>query len=112
MIFISLLSLLLLLFPFTRGFSMEKKQFIINSKVPICKNCVYFKPYKYDEKFYDLGKCTKFGKIDIVSGIIEYKYACNCRTSDNLCSFNGTYYEERKHPNITLSIFQSEFLNE
>jgi len=110
MIFISLL--LLLLFPFTTGFSMEKKQFIINSKVPICKNCVYFKPFKNDEKYYDLGKCTKFGKIDIVSGIIEYKYACNCRTSDNLCSFNGTYYEERKHPNITLSIFQSELLNE
>ena len=103
---------ILLLFTFTTVFSMEKKQFIINSKVPICKNCVYFKPYKNDEKFYDLGKCRKFGKIDIVSGIIEYKYAYNCRTSDNLCSFNGTYYEERKHPNITLSILQSEWLNE
>lgn len=38
--------LLLLLFPFTTVFSIEK-QFITNSKVPICKNCVYFKPYKY-----------------------------------------------------------------
>lgn len=104
--------LLLFTFTFTRVFSMENKQFIINSKVPICKNCVYFKPYKYDEKFYDLGKCTKFGKMDIVSGIIEYKYACNCRTSNDLCSFNGTFYEERKHPNITLSILQSEWLNE
>ena len=101
-----------LLLLFTTVFSMEKKQFIINSKVPICKNCVYFKPYKYDEKFYDLGKCTKFGKMDIISGIIEYKYACNCRTSNDLCSFNGTYYEERKHQNITLSILQSEWLNE
>ena len=91
---------ILLLLTFTTVFSIEK-QFITNSKVPICKNCVYFKPYKHDEKFYDLGKCTKFGKMDILSGIIEYKYAYNCRTSDNLCSFNGTYYEERKHPNIT-----------
>jgi len=104
--------ILLLLFAVTTVFSMEKKQFIINSKVPICKNCVYFKPYKNDKKFYDLGKCTKFGKMDILSGIIEYKYASSCRTSDDLCSFNGTYYEERKHPNITLSIFQSEWLNE
>jgi hypothetical protein len=89
---------------------MEKKQFIINSKVPICKNCVYFKPY--DAKFYDLGKCTKFGTMDIFSGIIEYKYAYNCRTRNDLCSFNGTYYEERKHPNITLQIIQNESLNE
>jgi len=102
----------ILLFTFTIVFSMEKTQFIINSKVPICKNCVYFKPYKYDEKFYDLGKCTKFGTMDILSGIIEYKYAYSCRTNVDLCSFNGTYYEERKHPNITLSILQSEWLNE
>ena len=101
-----------LLLLFTTVFSMEKKQFIINSKVPICKNCVYFKPYKNDEKIYDLGKCTKFGKMDILSGIIEYNYAYNCRTNNDLCSFNGTYYEERKHPNITLQILQSELLNE
>lgn len=104
--------ILLLLFTFRRVFSMEKKQFIINSKIPICKNCVYFSPYKNDKSFYHLGKCTKFGNMDIVSGIIEYKYAYNCRTSGDLCSFNGTYYEERKHPNITLSILQSEWLNE
>jgi len=102
--------LLLLFTTTTTVFSMEKKQFIINSKVPICKNCVYFKPY--DEKSYHLGKCTKFGNMDILSGIIEYNYAYTCRTSNNLCSFNGTYYEERKHPNITLSIFQSEWFDE
>ena len=102
----------ILLLLFTTVFSMEKKQFIINSKVPICKNCVYFKPYKNDEKIYDLGKCTKFGKMDILSGIIEYNYAYTCRISNDLCSFNGTYYEERKHPNITLQILQSELLNE
>lgn len=100
----------ILLFTFTTVFSMEKKQFTINSKVPICKNCVYFKPY--DEKIYDLGKCTKFGKMDVLSGIIEYNYAYNCRTNNDLCSFNGRYYEERKHPNITLQILQSELSTE
>jgi len=99
-----------LLLLFTTVFSMEKKQFIINSKVPICKNCVYFKPY--NDKIFHLGKCTKFGKMDILSGIIEYNYAYTCRISNDLCSFNGTYYEERKHPNITLHILQSELLNE
>ena len=99
---------ILLLFTFTTVFSMEKNQFIINFKVPICKKCVYFKPYKFDGKCFDLGRCTKFGHMDIVSGIIEYKYASNCRTDKNLCSFNGTYYEERKHENITLNILQNE----
>jgi hypothetical protein len=50
--------------------------------------------------------------MDIVSGIIEYNYASNCRTNSDLCSFNGTYYEERKHPNITLNILQNELLND
>ena len=100
--------ILLLLYIFITVFSIGKNQFIKNLNVPICKNCVYFTPYKNDEKFFDLGKCTKFGKMDILSGIIEYKYAYNCRTDDNHCSLNGTYYEERKHENITLSIFQSK----
>jgi len=102
MIFVLLLNI------FITAFSIETKQFIKNFNVPICKNCVYFRPYKNDVKFYDLGKCTKFGKMDIISGIIEYNYAFNCRTSEDLCSFNGSFFEERKHSNITLSIIQSE----
>jgi hypothetical protein len=102
MIFVLLLNI------FITAFSIETKQFIKNFNVPICKNCVYFRPYKNDVKFYNLGKCTKFGKMDIISGIIEYNYAFNCRTSEDLCSFNGSFFEERKHSNITLSIIQSE----
>jgi hypothetical protein len=102
----------LLLYTFLTAFSIENKQFIKNFNVPICKNCVYFRPYKNDVQLFDLGKCTKFGKMDIISGIIAYKYAFDCRNSENLCTFNGTFFEERKHPNITLSILQSEWLNE
>lgn len=101
-----------LLYTFLTAFSIENKQFIKNFNVPICKNCVYFRPYQNDVQLFDLGKCTKFGKIDIISGIITYNYAANCRNSENLCSFNGTFFEERKHPNITLSITQNELLNE
>jgi hypothetical protein len=102
----------LLLYIFLTAFSIENKQFIKNYNVPICKNCVYFRPYKNDVNFYDLGQCTKFGKMDIISGLIDYKYAFSCRNNENLCSFNGTLFEERKHPNITLSIIQNELLNE
>ena len=92
---------------FVTACSIENRQFIQNSNVPLCKNCVYFQKYKYPE-YYDLGKCTKFGKMDIVSGEIKYEYAYRSRNDDKLCSFNGTYFEERKHPDITLSIFQKE----
>ena len=93
---------------FVTASSIEKTQFIQNSNVPLCKNCVYFQKYKMPE-FYDLGKCTKFGKMDIVSGEIEYQYAYTSRNNKDLCSFNGTYFEERKHPDITMSILQNEW---
>lgn len=102
--FIALFSLFIK--PMT-SLSIEKTQFIQNSNVPLCKNCVYFKAYRNPE-FYDLGKCTKFGKMDIISGEILYQYAYTSRNDKDLCSFNGTYFEERKHPAITLSIFQKE----
>lgn len=89
-------------------FSMETKRFIENSNVPLCKNCVYFKPYKHPEH-YDLGRCTKFGKMDIISGNIDYEYAYQCRNNEKCCGFNGTYFEERKYPDITLSILQNEW---
>jgi hypothetical protein len=90
-----------------KSLSIEKTQFIQNVNVPLCKNCVYFNDYKLPG-FYDLGKCTKFGKMDIISGEITYEYAYSSRNDKDLCSFNGTYFEERKHPDITLSIFQKE----
>jgi hypothetical protein len=99
---------IILFFLFVKTLSIENKQFTKNSNVPLCRNCVYFKKHKYPD-FFDLGKCTKFGKMDVVSGEIDYKYAYINRNNNVSCGNNGTYFEERKYENITLSILQNDW---
>lgn len=99
---------IILFYLFITSLSIENKPFIKNSNVPLCKNCVYFKSYKHPE-YFDLGRCTKFGKMDIISGVIEYQYAYTCRNNENCCGINGTYFEERKYPDVTMFITQNDW---
>ena len=45
-------------------------------KFPLCKDCKFF----ISDKNISIGKCKKFGSLDLVTGEIEYKYAAVCRT--------------------------------
>jgi hypothetical protein len=74
---------------------------IRNKDLPICSNCLYFiehtNNYPYDpipsnEKY---GKCKKFGEVDLVTGIIEYDFAKNCRLNDNKCGTLGSEYKNK-----------------
>lgn len=102
------MKVIVLFYLFITTLSIENKRFIENINVPLCKNCLYFTHHKYPE-FFDLGRCTKFGKMDIVSGEIDYQYAYTRRNNDKFCGYNGTYFEERKYPDITLSITQNDW---
>ena len=64
--------------------------FIDRSNVPSCVNCRFFIPAT--DLYY--AKCAKFGTKDMVSGVVEHKYASICRDSSNLCREDGRYYEE------------------
>ena len=73
--------------------------FIKNSNLPSCANCVHFLKYKNGEPHninigleFDLGKCSQFGKKDIISDIITYDYASHCRDDKDQCDKNGKYY--------------------
>jgi hypothetical protein len=58
-------------------------------KIPnLCKNCKYI---KYFANMH-YSKCTKFGRIDLVSGDIRYDYASTAR--EFTCK--GKYYEEKE----------------
>jgi hypothetical protein len=80
-----------------KSFSTDKT-FIRNKNFPACINCINFighsNNYPYDElpsdKLY--GKCTKFGQIDIITGLTEYDYAKHCRDDNNKCGKNGSEY--------------------
>jgi len=75
------------------------KVFIQNSHSPICLNCVHFirptelqKEYRDDYEGY--GKCKKFGKMNLITGEIEYDLARHCRLDDNMCGSLGKEYTE------------------
>ena len=74
------------------------KYFIRNKELPLCINCLHFiehkNNYPYDslpnDKLY--GRCRKFGEIDIITGLIEYDYAKNCRDDNNKCGKTALEY--------------------
>jgi len=55
----------------------------------ICKNCAYFRELRGQAA---LGKCTKFGIKNIVTGNINYTGAYEVRTDDELCGKSGKYF--------------------
>jgi hypothetical protein len=72
--------------------------FIRNKNFPTCINCLYFiedkTNYPYDsipndEKY---GRCKKFGEVNLITGIIDYDLASNCRLNDNKCGIIGLEY--------------------
>ena len=64
--------------------------FIKNVDKPICKDCKYF---KYDSIYndYEYGKCTKFGRKNLIDGKIIFEDVQIARLQD--CTVNGTYFE-------------------
>jgi hypothetical protein len=51
----------------------------------------------YSDKFdigKHMGKCSLYGKINLVTGEIEHEYASVVRSIDNMCGLNGTHFED------------------
>ena len=79
-------------------FSWYAMAFIHNTRVenvekPVCQQCRYFRNSFLDDP--NFGKCTQFGKKNIVSGIIRHEYAELCRKNPQQCGVNGTYFERK-----------------
>jgi hypothetical protein len=66
-------------------------QTIKNLDKPVCKDCIYFKNDYFLSP--NIGKCTKFGYKNIMSGEIFYEFAEICRNDEKKCGVNGTYYK-------------------
>jgi hypothetical protein len=64
--------------------------FIKNIDKPICKDCKYFKSDTF-YKEYAFGRCTKFGKKDLITGKIIFEDVTTARAQD--CGVNATYFE-------------------
>jgi len=81
-------------------FSQIHSHIIKTPSVPLCKNCIFFKPYDYldnkeDDYKYSLGKCHRFYRINEKDGIPIYSHAFLCRNDETLCGYNGNQYKEK-----------------
>lgn len=72
--------------------------FIVKTKNP-CIKCVNYIQYKYGdpyEELYDsetrIGKCSLFGKENIVTGVVEHDNAFVCRNTADKCGEKGKYF--------------------
>ena len=78
-----------------------EKIFIRKKDLPICSKCLHFiehtNNYPYDPIPRDeqYGRCKKFGEVNMVTGIIEYDLASNCRSNVNKCGIFGSEYTEK-----------------
>jgi hypothetical protein len=74
------------------------KNFIRNTELPICSNCLHFiehtNNYPYDSIPSDeqYGRCKKFGELNIITGVINYDFAMSCRLNNNKCGNLGSEY--------------------
>lgn len=91
-----LINFLILNRTFTTG-----KIFIRNRDLSICSNCLHFiehtSNYPYDPIPSDeqYGRCKKFGEVNLITGIIEYDLAKNCRLTVTKCGNLASEYTEK-----------------
>lgn len=74
-------------------FNLCADAFIITTNVKdikLCKNCKYFIESEYNEK---LGKCTKYGIVNEITGDVISPLACIARKSQFLCGPTAKGYE-------------------
>ncbi len=80
------------------------KIFIRNRGLSICSNCLHFiehtNKYPYDPIPTDeqYGRCKKFGEVNLITGVIEYDLAKNCRLNVSKCGNFGSEYTEKIKP--------------
>jgi hypothetical protein len=73
--------------------------FIRNKELPICLNCVHFIEHKNNYPYDPIpsdeqhGKCKKFGEVNLITGMIKYDLAKDCRLNANACGKGGVEYK-------------------
>ena len=72
---------------------------IENLNVPICRNCVHFKPSTSGVEY---GRCSQFGRKNIVTGDIYIDYADFCRNNESLCGKEGKLFLQETRGRLIL----------
>ena len=86
-----------------KAFSTGYTEFIRNKNLPICVNCLHFiehtnnYPYDPQPSDKDYGRCKKFGEVNVITGLIDYDFAKNCRDDNKKCGKTGSEYKDLKN---------------
>jgi hypothetical protein len=68
---------------------------------PFCVNCAHFIPHKNNYPYDPIpsdsvyGKCRKFFDVNLVTGIVKYKYAIDCRIDNDKCDVDAKEFMEK-----------------
>jgi len=86
--------------------SIFKRSFTKTNKKNInlfCANCIYFNEYQnfypYDllpNKVIYKSTCRKFVTTNIITGIMEFENALECRHNEKLCGMDAIHYDAKK----------------
>jgi hypothetical protein len=73
---------------------------IINDNLPSCSRCIHYKKYYFPfvPLNNNLGKCSKFGERNIITGQINYEYAEYVRKDEKKCGTIGKLFEPHEFP--------------
>jgi hypothetical protein len=72
--------------------SISKPSFIKNAMLPSCINCKYFIENTSLSNDIAYGRCSVFGKKDIITGEVKFDYAIHCREDETRCDSSGIYF--------------------
>ena len=89
-------------------FLVNSEKVIKNIHIPICRNCIHYKPNDFSDFISPLNKCENFGTKDIISGKITYDFADLCRDDESRCGKEGKNFKEEK--NINIKIFNHKII--
>jgi len=74
----------------------------------LCKDCKNFLPAMYGDKFdvgNHLGRCTLYGKINLINGEVDHEYASIARSLNDMCGVNATYFEYNNASELGIHIY-------
>jgi hypothetical protein len=80
---------------------------IKNIDLPICKNCIYYKPPIFHSFTTPIAKCEYFGIKNIQTDEISYDYADLCRKDDDKCGVEGKYFKEEMNIDFKILLHNS-----
>lgn len=74
----------------------DAKYNIVNSNLPKCIDCVHYIPPDYTF-ISDYGNCKKYGKMNIVTGVITNDFTKSCREDENKCGLEAKNFVKEEN---------------